>query len=397
MADIEAFSEPGETPLRKSSRGKKRKASYRSPSRGPTQSSQLHVSPSSPVYVLFIDSNGFKKEDLQLTTEGVSLEITNKCPYYAPLYTARGLPSKFLDQIGSSMEIDPRFIDAHAARSSYRPKTALYNATWGHWEYPELVLRDLSRGNRPNERSKKPTIGHDLMCEPVVKPLGRGDLSVIFRRVSIWISYERLLFFLDGVHMQDDGPMWKKLKRHTFVTEPLFGSNRVSLRPWKTQLPQQDELPSIEQCIYAGLLMEHRCNYKETEDAVLKILSMSVHDHWLDLFEALPDPEPGFYRTGDGGLLWQMMQSLEKNMQAFKDGATPRHEGGVWDGLLQRLQRTLNFGTRATFTKQDTAGGNALPPKQTQEDSQKKVRGRDHTGRYVQPERITGLGTDKPT
>ncbi len=104
-----------------------------------------------------------------------------------PLLVVHGLPTDYLVVLRDLLDIDPRFIDAHVRRQSYRPlgrrHSGAAGTTFAHFDYPELV-----------GRSRELVMSHvskvdDLMGDPIVSPLSRfGDDAAMFCRASLWCS-----------------------------------------------------------------------------------------------------------------------------------------------------------------------------------------------------------------
>lgn len=339
--------------------GRKRRASQSS-QRCPSPLTKARaLGPSSPVYVLRFTrgATGPNKAVLQIWPERLGAEIAKERPEQdRPVYVVRGLPSKFLDEMGRCMGIDRSFVDAHAARGCYRPGQVPGQVTWAHWEYPELVTDGADGVAEPEAPSKTSLTSLDLMCEPVVVPLGHGNLSVVLRRVSLWLSERRVVIFLDRTHQGDQ--VWKRSRRQVSVTKSLPGMAKDKYQ-WETQLPQQRALPAIEESLYASF----EAGGSAMEDGIESALLGAVYKHWLELFEALPEPGAECYRTSGGRVMWQMLQALEQNVQMGRFSGVKETR---WDGLLRRLERTAGFTARSIPASQDAAPkedtGEKVPP-----------------------------------
>ncbi|MBE3050420.1 hypothetical protein IMZ48_49585, partial [Candidatus Bathyarchaeota archaeon] len=316
------------------------------------------LGPSSPVYILRFARGATSPNEavVQMSPERLGVEIEKERPGHdVTLYVVRGLPSKFLDEMGSRMGIDRGFVDAHAARGCFRPGRISVRGSWAHWEYPELVT-DGADGVAEPEGPEASLAAVDLMREPVVVPLGHGELSVVFRRVSLWRSWRQAVVFLDRAH-REDGQQWKKPTTQVSVTKSLPGMAKDP-NLWETRQPQQREFPSVEESLYRSF----ETGDAAMEDAIESALLRSVHDHWLELFGALPEPGSEGYGTGGGRLLWHMLQALEQNVQM---GLCSGVEDSRWECLLRRLQRTLDFTARIVPTKQDARKEYTAPKQDT--------------------------------
>lgn len=384
MADMEAPAEADGTPLRQSSRGQKRRAS-RSPSRSlsPVSKASL-LGPYSPVSIVHFKaeriindaSSTVSKIVLPRTPEDLHhvLQKTGQDPEYErgerpdrpPMYIVHGLPSDFLDVIGDCMGVEKAFVEAHASRKAYFPKSSEDDKfIWTHFEYPELVTRvDELKNQTKQPRMSSSDV--DVMSPPLVRGIGNAGLRVIFRRISMWIDDNGVVV----VFM--DTPLWKDPgfslagRNQVLATrpDPLRSSTSHESRSWATRVPQQETMPGFEEEFYNDVR-----RYGRNDHHIEPVISRLVYNRWLELFGVLPSPGSGYYNTDGGDLLWQMMQSMEQNLQALELGA--RGDGrGVWNDLLKRLQRTLDFATRPTFTNHDATRNNAVPSKQALEDSQ---------------------------
>lgn len=385
MADMEAPPEAGAAPVHESSRGQKRRAS-RSPLRSLSPVSKAcFLGTSSTVSIVHFKtyeescraSNTVSEIVFPRTPEDLRYEL-GKTPRSEippapdappPMYIVHGLPTDFLDVIGECMDIDKSFVEAHAARVAYWPKDIVKKeVTWAHWEYPELVTC-VDGSKEQDDKSGMSSGAPDIMSPPLVKTVDNTGLSVVFRRVSMWIGD------LGDVVLMDT-PLWKNqelllaTRSQVLVAKSHPRRGLLSWREpgsWVTRGRQQETIPSLEERLYKAIK-----RYGERDYTEIPMIVPLVLEKWLELFRALPSPESGCYSAGGGGLLWQMMQSMEQNLQALKEGAYPGDGEKVWNDLLKRLQRTLNFATRATFTNQDTTTNKAVPPKQALEDPQRK-------------------------
>lgn len=293
------------------------------------------LAPSSPVYILRFPRGAASpsKAVLQISPERLGLEITKEKPEQdKPLYVVRGLPSKFLDEMGSCMGIEMAFVDAHAARRCFRPGQTPDQVTWAHWEYPELVTDGLENTAKPEGSSQITEVELDLMCEPFMMPIGHGGLSVVFRRISMWHSDRRVVMFLD--RSLPGGQLWKKPMTQLSVTKSL-PERANNPHTWEAQPQQWRALQSIEESLYTSFEAAGAAMEASIESTLLK----TVYDHWLEVFEALPGPGSESYNTGIERLLWHMLQALEQNVQM---GLCSGTKESTWDSLLRRLERTAH-------------------------------------------------------
>lgn len=327
-------------------KSRKQRASHSSQRCPSPLSKARSLVPSSPVYILRFERGATSpnKAILQLSPERLGLEIAKERPGQdKPLYVVRGLPSKFLDEMGPCMGIDRAFIDAHAARRCFRPRQTSAQVAWVHWAYPELVTDGVEEAAKPEGSSQTTEAALDLMREPVMMPMGHGGLSVIFRRISMWRSDRRVVVFLDRPLL--DGKLWKKPMTQLSVTKSLPDLAKDP-HTWETQPQQQRELQTIEESLYTGFETADAAMEDDIESTLLK----PVYDHWLEAFGALPEPGSGSYTNGSERLLWHMLQALEQNVQM---GLCSGMEDSRWDSLLRRLERTVHCMARGFQTNEE--------------------------------------------
>lgn len=363
-----------------STRSGKQRASH-SRQRCPSPLSKARsLSPSSPVYILRFARGATSPSEavLQISPECLGLEIAKEKPEQdKPLYVVGGLLSKFLDEMGSCMGIDRDFIDAHAARRCFRPRRTPDQVTWVHWEYPELVTDGLEETAKPEGSSQITEAALDLMREPLVVSMGHGGLSVVFRRISMWHSDRRVVVFLDRSLLDDQ--LWKKPMTQLSVTKPLLGLAKDP-HTWEAQPQQQRALQSIEESLYTSFEAADAAMEASIESTLLK----TVYDHWLEVFEALPEPGSGSYNTGSERLLWHMLQALEQNVQM---GLCSGIKDTRWESLLRRLERTAHCMVRGIQTNREA---------QKQEDpvSQRDV-GAGRAKAMAETETVTGASSNQ--
>ncbi|SPO05731.1 uncharacterized protein DNG_08418 [Cephalotrichum gorgonifer] len=309
----------------------------RSPSplaNGPARGSSILVC----VLRFDLDSGTVNEVVLPAGPEDLCHGLKKKVARRYPLCLVHGLPANFLDVIRDCAEVDLTFFKAHASRKNYRPDKTRDNFTWAHWEYPELATRypeAMGLQTSPSKICSKPP---DLMGPPVVKPVDHEGLSAIFRRVSLWSKLDgNTVVFLDIPHGKDDGSPCPETGNQTEVTEGLRSSDpkRSGPEDWVTQFPRGEETPDLETDLYAALKHGRGGMQHDVGDVVSKL----VYDRWLELFRALPPPESICHGSDRMGLLWEMLQSLEKNLQTAADLGL---NGSEWNRLLRRIQRVMD-------------------------------------------------------
>ena len=260
--------------------------------------------------------------------------------------------------------VDPAFVECCALRRPYRPAREIGararrrrwrrgqqhrqqpgrerlgfllgpeadSAAWRVWEYPELVEglessfvvkgrgRDAAAGGGDGDEE----LGR---CPPPVRQLAFGEdgkkvVGVVFCRASLWRGPGADVLFLDR-------PLWKKgcgadtgarklRRKEVSVLNAREGGGGSSER----------ETASLEDVLFDAL----RHGW-EAGDDVVDILSETVYERWLELFDVL-DLRPVARRDDDTmACYWQILRSLERNQEGAPDQA--------WTELLSRTQRRI--------------------------------------------------------
>ncbi|KXX82027.1 hypothetical protein MMYC01_200948 [Madurella mycetomatis] len=212
-------------------------------------------------------------------------------------------------------DMDPRFIDCVATRKTYRTVLGLRNQMpgahhgrrWHVLEYPELTEGLGPSTSRDNRAGGGP---------PVRRLLGRGGkVSVVFRRASLWTHKAgKGVLFLDAPTRRDAAAGGVNSRQRTDDEKGV-------------QTPHQSDISSLEDVLWDALGVDRKAT-----DPFDRLLSETVYDRWLELFELL-DPEPHAMSQETVSGYWQILRSLELNED---DEADPR-----WTSLLSRIQRRI--------------------------------------------------------
>lgn len=276
-----------------------------------------------------------------------------------PLITIYGLPAAFVPVLlNSPLDIDPNFVEAHAAGRRYRPTGVRRGrgaraARCAHWEYPELVA-----GYCPKDSSFYPEFAEgvvDIGRQPVVRPVSEGakGLAAVFCRASLWVSQDVDVLFLDKPLGREKDPLRKDRRaenatgriapasqEHRTKDNGKTGDN-VEVAQWKGE-----DIPSLESILQDGLATTHK------ENGVLQLLEETAYEQWLELFEVLT-PRRKMAKPGRTSLEWQIMQALERNFDMAKkvarlhNGTETAKSFGIgpddWGGLIQRLRTRLEI------------------------------------------------------
>ena len=126
--------------------------------------------------------------------------------------------------------------------------------------------------------------------------------------------------FLDRPSWREQASALRKAHRPSSITRPYhLDSPKPGSNLWEVELSEGDEFPDLQDSLYFRLK-----DAATSGDDVIAVLAGLAFDHWLDFFETLPPPSR--FRSGSAvmqydapGLLWQVTQSLEQNLE----GAQP--------------------------------------------------------------------------
>lgn len=278
-----------------------------------------------------------------------------------PLITIHGLPAAFLPiLLDSPLDIDPAFVEAHAAGRSYRPLGVRRGrgaraARYAQWEYPELVTGYCREYSLPPAESTAGVV--DLACKPVVWRVSdtgkEQELAAVFCRASLWVSQDVDVLFVDQPCWGERGPLMKARRAFKFVGNlKLVGQEHglkdderkrdgVAVTQWKGE-----EVPTLESVLQDSLTSTHK------ENAVFQVLQETAYEQWVELFEVLT-PRQRVVRPEKTSLEWRIMQALERNFDMAKSIARRQYGSGNtesfaagpddWGDLLQRLRTRVEI------------------------------------------------------
>jgi hypothetical protein len=249
------------------------------------------------------------------------------------LLVLRGLPADHLKALRASVDIDPSFIEAHAARRRYRPVRWRRDAGFACLAYPELVAgfravgMQEAQAQRAGEKGKAtaatvplvsvaersvnvlPGAGDavELMPEPSLRAVSDdGDTAAAFCRASLWVGGQTDVLLVDR-------PFWKwpaipgeaqmrKARRATAVTRPFtlvpVAEGEEREKKLEMRLAVGDEIASFEDVLYKTLK-----DAADGGEGIAEVVSEVAFDHWAEFFEVLaPHPQttaahdlPSFY------------------------------------------------------------------------------------------------------
>lgn len=287
-----------------------------------------------------------------------------------PLITIYGLPAAFVPVLlDSTLDIDPAFVEAHAAGRSYRPmgvrrRRGARAARYAHWDYPELVVgcwqamgqNKSCQGLEQNPvGSGNPRVIVDFARQPALRPVsdaGKG-LAAVFCRASLWVSQDVDVLFLDKPRWEERGPLRKARRAGKVLgnnasmsheNRPRDGGARGDNVAVATR--KGDEIPSLESVLQDSLATMNK------DSGVLQILEETAYEQWLELFEILT-PRRRVTKPERTSLEWQIMRALERNFDMAKSIARSQNGGGTkegfavgpddWGALTQRLRTRVEI------------------------------------------------------
>lgn len=289
------------------------------------------------------------------------------------LFVVHGLPEDYVKALRASLDIDPAFIEAHAGRRRYRPLRWRRDATFAHYEYPELVrgygAAALSRF-RGLSAARLALGAVDFLDDPVIRSVSEdGDAAAVFCRASLWITARADVLLVDRPLWRDPASPLRKARRRVAVTKPYTlrpGSGSESIgedgretshrNSWDVKLAEGEEIGSLE-----DVLQETLKDAADVGDGLMDIVSELAHDHWLDLFEVLAPYQLPAVHNG-ASLYWHVTQSLEQNLDVARYLARQKQQTRIgspdWETLLQRTQRRVELlstlGAKLSISKKTT-------------------------------------------
>lgn len=287
-----------------------------------------------------------------------------------PLITIYGLPAAFVPVLlDSPLDIDPAFVEAHAAGRSYRPmgvrrRRGASAARYAHWDYPELVAGcwQATAQNKPWQGSEQNSVGSenprvvvDFARQPVVRPVsdaGRG-LAAVFCRASLWVSQDVDMLFLDKPRWGERGPLRKARRAGKVLANNASMSQENRPRDGGARgdnvavaARKGEEIPSLESVLQDSLATINK------DSGVLQVLEETAYEQWLELFEVLT-PMRRMAKPEKTSLEWQVMRALERNFDMAKSIARSQNGSGTregfavgpddWGALMQRLRTRVEI------------------------------------------------------
>lgn len=303
----------------------------------------------SPAYVIEWNTEVCQRRFLG-TIDELHKEIdAGKSDHFERLFVIHGLPVDYVKALRSSLDIDPAFIEAHAGRRRYRPLRWRGEATFAHYEYPELVRGyNAAVAGEVEGGLFAPTLSSiDLLANPVIRSISDcEDTAAVFCHASLWITPRADVLLLDRPIWRDPSSPLRKARRAGSVTKPYQlrpGSSQEKRNSWEVRLAEGDELGSLE-----DVLQETLKDAKNIGDQLMDIVAELAYDHWLEFFELLTPHQQPVVHDG-GSLYWQITQSLEQNFDVAKyigrQSRQPDHAAAYpdWQALLSRTQRRIGL------------------------------------------------------
>ncbi|KAI1769653.1 hypothetical protein GGR53DRAFT_9998 [Hypoxylon sp. FL1150] len=283
--------------------------------------------------------------------------------YGRRLFVIQGSPEEYLQVLRETLDIDPRFVEAHVSRRSYRPwvgrrrrQNKAGNATsFASFEFPELLASDsippklATAIKRSPRQDSEDTVGKPpphVIC-------ANGDVAV-FCYASLWLSPKADVLFLDcpgrsqhSSSLENTPYRSSELNRASTAGEAnefrndSFNNNNTN-----------NQTAIFETLLYESLAEEWREN--PDEDTLGSLIEDIAIHQWTEFFEALSTAlGPGSAEATV--MFWQMQKSLERNLSNSEfynksfhlsqssSSSSSSSTTSDWESLLSRLGRQVEL------------------------------------------------------
>ncbi|KAI1780992.1 hypothetical protein F4818DRAFT_23082 [Hypoxylon cercidicola] len=277
-------------------------------------------------------------------------------PYARRLFVLQGLPVEYLQVLRDTLDIDPRFAEAHVGRRSYRPwvghrrrrDDAANSTSFACFEYPELL-----------SSSHVPPHSDDTVDKPPAHVTFANGDTAVFCSASLWSSPKADVLLLDRPLRTQPSPRpdntpyrSSELSRASTMGEINKFRNNPSHGNKDNYASSDDQTASFETLLYENLPEEWR--EEPSEDKLGSLIEDIAIHQWTEFFEALSTIlGPGTAETTTTVLYWQMQKSLEKNLsnsEFYDKSFRPSHFSSSassaisdWQSLLSRLVRRVEL------------------------------------------------------
>ncbi|KAH9907909.1 hypothetical protein F4778DRAFT_777281 [Xylariomycetidae sp. FL2044] len=254
------------------------------------------------------------------------------------VFVIHGLPTDYVEVLRDLLNIDPRFIQAHAERRTYRPLVPRNRGTdFVTYEYPELVEIPVIMQPEATYISDG-GVCHDLLNTPTMHRISGGVDTAVFCRTTLWLNPRANgtypLLFLDHPVWERRSIGYAKARYPRGTFSPVLGNGG--------DMDSAEEIPSF------GTLLQERLSEDLTGDEKMTTIleDLALHQ-WHEFFEAVSIDLP----VGDFGttaLYWQTLDALERNLtssRSLQRRVPPGKIGSVpeWQGLLERVGRRMQL------------------------------------------------------
>lgn len=275
------------------------------------------------------------------------------------LFVIQGLPAEYLQVLRDTLDIDPRFVDAHASRRSYRPRIrrrriqdggAANSTSSACFEYPELLSSRHVPPNLAGTTKQTPGLdGDDAMGKPPARVISANGDVAVFCRASLWLCPEADVLLLDRP-VETRPP--SRPENNPYRSSELSRASTIGevneFRNDTFPNSNNNQTASFETLLYENLAEEWR--EEPDRDALRSLIEDIVIHQWNELFEAhSADLTPGAVEAT--ALYWQMQRCLEKNLSSsesydkslYASSSPPSSASSDWESLLSRLARLASL------------------------------------------------------
>lgn len=300
-----------------------------------------------PVYIIEFTSKDIINKRRQPNSPGELRENLKqrKAAKSRRLVIIHGLPVDYIEILRDELSLEAEFVESIARSRVYRPwKLQNKGVRVASFDYPELVKReDLYLGTTYKDEKKPWKPGDelpplDLMPESPVHDISNSGDKVSFCRVSLWLTENIYVMFLDAPVWKNPMSLLQKARYPFAVTTPRNRDHHE--QGWgMIAMMSGREIPSLEKRLHDGLSTR-----VPSIPNLLELLSDIVYDQWVELLEELgPSPQ----NPDDPSVYRQLLRSLERNLDS--NSSCHRHIGLIesfppdWKLLLDRAERTMRL------------------------------------------------------
>ncbi|KAI1403691.1 hypothetical protein F4819DRAFT_199667 [Hypoxylon fuscum] len=281
------------------------------------------------------------------------------------LFVIQGLPLDYLQVLRDLLDIDPRFIEAHVGRRSYRPLKMRQGAgdmsIFACFDYPELLASgrsvppNLAAAGKLRMSMDTPRDNGDAVGKPPIHTISSDGDVAMFCRASLWLSPKANVLLLDRPAWSQLSSDVRKAQYHTSKLDYTPPMRKTNVFSSETSLDKQhpnraNSIPSFETLLHENLTDLYSDPNGAAGDLRSLVEDITLHQ-WTEFFETLATHPPSASEAAEtAALYWQVQQSLEKNLSGAEYHARSPHpphpsypSASAWSSLLSRLGRRAAF------------------------------------------------------